>query len=374
MIQKISFKNYNFKLLFTVIIAILVGLLMVNSANSTYTQKNFYGICIAISLMVIVSFIDYRKYLNYYWILYIINLLLLSATRVPFLGRSSNGATRWIRVLGFNFQPSELSKLILIIFVAAYIYKNQDNLNTFKTLFKLAILLAFPLFLVVIQPDLSTTIVTFLILIVIIFVGGLSIKLIAIAGGITLPLSFVLIWYIQQPWQILLKPWQQRRVLSFLNPSKYISTESYQQINALLAIGSGKIYGNGLNNNLASSVKNGNYIPEPQTDFIFAIVGEDTGFIGTILTLLILFLIVILLINIARKTNDIYGKLICIGACSYVGLQTFINVGVVTMILPNTGLPLPFISYGLTSLFVSCILMGVCLNISRQTFKYYYRR
>lgn len=373
---KISLKGYNFKLIIFVLIALFIGALMVNSANSSYTEKNIIGIFMAIIIMILVSFIDYRKYLNYYWILYIINIVLLVSTKIPHIGYSSTGggATRWIKLFGFVFQPSELSKLILIIFVAAYIYKRQDNFNTFTNIIQLIVLLLIPLGLVVTQPDLSTTIVTFMILFVIVFVGGLSIKLIIYVSSIMVPISVALLWYIQQPWQILLKPWQQRRVLSFISPSKYISTESYQQINATLAIGSGRFYGNGLNNTLPSSVKNGHYIPEPQTDFIFSIVGEDLGFIGSILVILVIFIIMYLLFNIAKRSNDVFGKLIAVGVASYIGLQTFINIGVVTMVLPNTGLPLPFISYGLTSLFVSCIMIGVCLNISKQSNTKYYRR
>lgn len=362
----INIKKYNINLIIFVIIAISFGILAVNSANSTFTKKHLIGAAIAIFIMFFVACIDYRKYLNYEWFLYIINLILLISVKLPFISHSANGATRWIKVLGIQVQPSELSKVILILFVAAYIYKRQENFNTFKNLALLAILLALPLALVVTQPDLSTTVLTFLVLLGVIFIGGLSLKLILTAVAILIPTGIAFIWYIQQPWQKLLQPWQQRRVLSFIHPSEYLMTESYQQYNATLAIGSGKLYGNGLNNNLVSSVKNGNYLPEPQTDFIFAIIGEDLGFIGTVFTILILLIIILILLRIASKVTDAFAKLIVIGVACYVAFQTFINIGVVTMLLPNTGLPLPFISYGLTSLIVTCIMMGIVLNISKQ--------
>lgn len=362
----INIKKYNINLIIFIIIAICFGILAVNSANATFTKKHLFGAVIAIFMMFFVACIDYRKYLNYEWLLYIINLILLISVKLPFINHTANGATRWIKVLGIQVQPSELSKIILILFVATYIYKRQENFNTFKNLSLLAILLALPLALVVTQPDLSTTILTFLVLLGVIFIGGLSIKLILISITILIPTGIAFIWYIQQPWQKLLQPWQQRRVLSFIHPSEYLMTESYQQYNATLAIGSGKLYGNGLNNNLVSSVKNGNYLPEPQTDFIFAIIGEDLGFIGTIFTILILLIIILILLRIASKVTDTFARLIVIGVACYVAFQTFINIGVVTMLLPNTGLPLPFISYGLTSLIVTCIMMGIVLNISKQ--------
>ncbi|MDO5695284.1 MAG: FtsW/RodA/SpoVE family cell cycle protein [Eubacteriales bacterium] len=366
MFKKFHIRQYNLRLLLMVTVAIVFGIIMVNSANPSFTKKNIIGATLAICVMLAVTLIDYRRLARFSWLFYVMNLLILLLVRIPGIGYNINGATRWIRFGGIQFQPSEFSKVFLIIFVAAYISERANRLNTIRTLGTLALLMIPPLVLIKSQPDLSTTLIIAFIMIAIVFLGGLSMKLIAIVSAILVPTTIGLLWYIRQPWQKLLHGWQQRRVLSFFRPQDYLSAESYQQLNSMLAIGSGKLWGNGLNNDLPSSVKNANYLPEPQTDFIFAIIGEDLGFAGTVFTIIILLIIVYLLFGIARRTESLFGRLLAGGTACYIGLQTFVNIGVVTLLLPNTGLPLPFISYGLTSLFSSCILIGICLNIDRQ--------
>lgn len=189
MINKLKIGRYNLILFILVIISIVFGILVVNSANSAFTKKNIFGAILAITIMIALSFIDYRKYLNYDWILYIINLLVLIAVKLPYIGHVNNNARRWINLGITQIQPSEISKLVLIIFVASYIHKHKDYLNTFATLFKLAVLIAVPLALIVTQPDLSTTVLTTLVLFTVIFVGGLSLKLIAIVSSLLIPLS-----------------------------------------------------------------------------------------------------------------------------------------------------------------------------------------
>lgn len=371
MINRLKLRLFNIQLLIITIFLMLIGVLAVNSANNSFTRKNIFGFILGIFVIFLFSRIDYRKYLNYDWLLYIINLVLLIMVKLPIIGHTSNSARRWIKLFGIQIQPSELSKILLILFVAAFVHKHHEHLNTIRYLFIIAIMLAIPLALVVTQPDLSTTLLTSIVLFTILFIGGLSIKLIIFGLISIVPTFIIFLWYVQQPWQKLLRPFQQRRVLSFLYPSKFSSTESYQQLNSILAIGSGKLLGNGLNNHLPSAVKNGNYIPFPQTDFIFAIIGEDLGFVGTALTIILLFSMVIILYVFSMRVTDMFARLILVGIASYIGFQTFINIGVVTMILPNTGLPLPFISYGLTSLMTSCIMIGIVMNISRSKIEMY---
>jgi len=180
----------------------------------------------------------------------------------------------------------------------------------------------------------------------------------------------IFIGIVIQPDQKLIHEYQQKRILAFLNPEEYASDEAFQQNNSVMAIGSGQLNGKGLDNNTTTSVKNGNFISEPQTDFIFAIVGEELGFIGGCIVIALLLLIVIQCILVGVRAQNLAGKLICCGIGGLIGFQSFINIGVATKLLPNTGVPLPFVSYGLTSLVSLYIGIGFVLNVGLQPKKY----
>ena len=185
-----------------------------------------------------------------------------------------------------------------------------------------------------------------------------------------MPVTVIFLSIVVQPNQIILKDYQQKRILAFLEPEKYASDEGYQQKNSVMAIGSGQLTGKGLNNNTTTSVKNGNFILEPQTDFIFAIIGEELGFMGSCIVIALLLLIVIQCILIGTRSQNLTGKIICCGIGGLIGIQSFINIGVATQLLPNTGVPLPFVSYGLTSLVSLYIGIGLVLNVGLQPKKY----
>ena len=164
--------------------------------------------------------------------------------------------------------------------------------------------------------------------------------------------------------------YQQNRILAWLEPEKYESDEAYQQLNSVMAIGSGQLTGKGYNSDATTSVKNGNFILEPQTDFIFAIIGEELGFVGCCSVIILLLLIVISCISVGMRTKDISGKLICSGVAALIGIQSFINISVATMLFPNTGISLPFVSYGQTSVVCFYIGIGLVLNAGLQQNKY----
>ena len=241
-----------------------------------------------------------------------------------------------------------------------------------KVLLKLALLCALPLFLVVIEPNLSTTLDITFILLSVIFVGGFSMALIKkwlkIIIPVMIPLGFLFIWYIQTPNQILLHDYQVTRIMTFLEPSKYSSTSAYQQDNSVMAIGSGKLYGKGLNNNTIAdvTVADTGFVSEQQTDFIFSVVGEETGFVGSVIVIALLAIIMIECFKTAYVAKNMSGRLIAVGMAALIGFQSFINIGVATELLPNTGLPLPFVSYGLTSLLSYMAGIGIVLNIGLQ--------
>ena len=363
-------KNYRFGLVALVLVLSIIGILVVGSANESYQNKQIFGVVIGLVVMAIVSLIDYVWIANFYWILYGMSVFMLAIVLIPGIGVYVNGARRWIN-LGFtNFQPSELAKILLIIFFAKFIMKHEEDLSEKQTILKAVILIAIPLALIYKEPNLSTTICTATLFCFLMYVGGLSYRFIGTVLLITVPVAVIFLSIVVQPNQKLLDNYQQKRILAWLEPEKYASDEAYQQINSVMAIGSGQLTGKGLNNNTTTSVKNGNFILEPQTDFIFAIVGEELGFLGCCLIIALLLLIVIDCILIGIHAQDTAGKVICCGVGSLIGIQTFINVAVATQIFPNTGIPLPFVSYGLTSLVSLYLGIGLVLNIGLQPKKY----
>ena len=361
-------KDYKFNLVVLVIALSILGVLAVGSAKEVYQSRQIVGMFIGIIAMVIVSLIDYVWVLNFYWLIYGFVVLILGAVLV--IGDKVNGATRWID-LGFTtFQPSELAKILLILFFAKFIMMHAEDINDKVTLIKYAILSAIPLALIIVEPNLSTTICTALVICLMIYIGGLSYKFIGTVLLILVPVAILFLSIVVQPDQKLLKDYQQKRILAFLEPEKYESDEAYQQKNSVMAIGSGQLTGKGLNNNTTTSVKNGNFISEPQTDFIFAIVGEELGFVGSCIVVALLLLIVIQCILVGIRSQDLAGRIICCGVGGLIGFQSFINIGVASKLLPNTGVPLPFVSYGLTSLVSLYVGIGFVLNVGLQPKKY----
>ena len=361
-------KDYNFTLVILVFALSILGILVIGSAKESYQGKQIIGLILGIIIMVIVSLIDYVWILNFYVFLYAFAILSLGAVLV--IGEEVNGATRWID-LGFTtFQPSELAKILLILFFAKFLMDHEEDVSDKMTIIKYAILSAIPLALIVVEPNLSTTICTALVICLMIYIAGLSYKFIGTVLLILIPITVIFLGIVVQPDQKLLKDYQQKRILAFLEPEKYASDEAYQTKNSIMAIGSGQLTGKGLDNNTTTSVKNGNFILEPQTDFIFAIVGEELGFIGSSIVIALLLLIVIQCILIGLRSQDLAGRIIGCGVGGLIGFQSFINIGVTTRIIPNTGVPLPFVSYGLTSLVSLYIGIGFVLNVGLQPKKY----
>lgn len=367
-LKRYHIRDYKFNIVCTVMILTIFGIILVGSAKASLQGKQILGMGIGLVMMTAVSLVDYHFIMKFNWILYGLNIVLL--VMVKFLGKEVNGATRWVEIAGIQFQPSELTKIILILFFAAYFMKHQENLNKPFTLIKCVVLFAMPLFLVYKQPDLSTSITLAMLFAAMIFVGGLSYKYIVGILAVCVPLVAVFMLLILQPDQKILDEYQYNRIMAWIQPEKYADTTAYQQNNSITAIGSGRLSGKGLNNNVVGSVKNGNFLSEPQTDFIFAIAGEETGFIGCCFIIAMLLLLIIQCLVTARDARDTGGVVIAAGMAALIGFQSFFNIGVSTGVLPNTGLPLPFISYGLTSLVSLYIGIGLVLNVGLHRDRY----
>lgn len=369
MLKRYKLKDYNFKLILMLILLSGIGVLLVGSAEPSLQKKQFIGVLAGIVLMVLVSLMDYSWLLNFYWIIYVVNLILLIA--VIFMGASKKGASRWIQIGSFQFQPTEICKILLIMFFAMFLMKHEEDLNRFKTLIKVLFLAVVPLVLVFQQPDLKNTITITIILCILLYIAGLSYKIIGGTIMVLVPLLIVLLLLITQTNIPIIRSYQKNRIMAelFSEDDEY-SEDRIQQDNSITAIGSGQLTGKGLNNNKVSSANKGNFVAESQNDFIFAVAGEELGFVGSCFILLLLFGIILECIRMGTHAKDLSGTLICCGVAAVVAIQSFINIAVATGLIPNTGTPLPFVSYGLTSLWSLFIGMGLVLNIGLQNKKY----
>ena len=364
MIKHYRIRDYDFKLIFFVVALTIIGIMAIGSAKESVQTRQIAGFVFGLFLMFVLSLFDYSVILRFYWLLYIANIVLLIL--VSEMGETKNNAQRWLNIFGIQFQPSETAKILLILFFAQLIMRHQDKMGKLKFIMACTAMFAVPLWLIYDQPDLSTSIMVVILFCVIMFVGGLHWKYIITVLAIASPAFIILLSIVLQPDQELVKPYQQRRILAWIDPEEYADTEAYQQLNSEMAIGSGQLYGKGYKTNEISSVKNGNFIAEPQTDFIYAVIGEEFGFVGGCSVIVLLIFISIECIMVARRAKDLAGTIIASGIGTLIGFQGIINIAVATRVIPNTGIPLPFVSYGLTSLVSSYIGIGFVLNVRLQ--------
>ena len=304
-------------------------------------------------MMWVISNIDYRFYQKYYKLAYIVAFILLLA--VPFIGRTINGAKRWIYVTDtLSFQPSEMAKLLMIIFYAGILVKNRDELNKYgKGFFKHIIMVAPIIVLLLIEPHFSASMIIIGIVAIMMIVAGCKFWHFLVSGLVVGVPGIIGL--------ILLEPYRLQRVTTFLNPWSDPTGDGWQVIQSLYAIGSGGLFGAGLGESKQKYL----YIPEPHNDFIFSILAEELGFIGCAVVIILFAIFIWRGILIAMKSPDMFGSLIAIGITAQVAIQVIINIAVVTSSMPATGMPLPFFSYGGTSLFILLCEMGVLLNISK---------
>lgn len=366
-LKSYNYRHINVRLLIWMYALLILGLNVITSAteSSSYEAKQLFGIIVGSVVMFTLMFFDYHFVLKFYWLIYLFNLGLLLAVKL--FGEDHKGAQRWLEIGPIQIQPSEFCKIFLVLFFAKLLLKYKSKLNTPKILLLFVLTFVIPLFLVLKQPDLSTSIVICVSFCVIMYIGGISYKIIAGLFAAAVPVVVVLIYLLMQPDQTILDEYQYNRLIGFYDEDNEIAEAiNYQQTNSLMAIGSGGLWGKGLNNDREDSVKNGNYISEAQTDFIFTIVGEELGFVGTMTVIVLILLVVIECFYMGAHAPDMGGRIICCGVGGIIAFQSFVNMGVATRLLPNTGLPLPFVSYGLSSLLSLMIGMGVVMNVGLQ--------
>lgn len=349
----------------------LLGVMVVRSAtnmDNDIVTRQIIGSVAGFIMCMVISFINYKFLLKISGPIYIAILGILAA--VLAWGAAHHGAGRWITVpvLG-QIQPAEFAKPALIICFSAFFYRNEYSLNEPKTFFTACAMFGIPAVLIFLEPNLSMTIIFLVIFACMIFAAGLSGKLIGMAGGIgAFFLSVIYFLFSTGRYEAIpfIKDYQKQRILSFISPEEHSDT-ILQQANSVLAIGSGGFFGKGLYNTDISSLKAGNFLIEEETDFIFAVIGEELGFRGSVFIILLYFLLILVILGVAGRAQDVAGTCICVGVAAWIGFQTFTNIAVATNLFPNTGVTLPFFSKGVSSLASLYMGLGLVLNVGLQT-------
>lgn len=362
-------RNFNIRLLCYVVVLNIIGILVIGSASNgdpAYMRKQILGAILGVFVAVVLGFMDYHQLLKTYGLVYIGSVVLLTA--VLLVGDSGGGARRWVELpmIG-RFQPSEFAKIGMVLFFAWFFDKNQEKINRPAVVAMAVALFATLLVLILAEPDLSTSVICVFIFACMIYTAGISYRWIFGTIGVMIPLAMGFLYLLQYDMVPFLRGYQANRILAWIgNGSEQFADANRQQQNSIMAIGSGMLNGKGLNNNTLASVKNGNFLSEEHTDFIFAVIGEELGFKGSILVIALYALIVLECIFLAQRSKDMAGRLICVGIASLLCVQSFTNIAVATGLFPNTGLPLPFISYGVSSLFSLYAGIGLVLNVGLQ--------
>ncbi|MBB6217006.1 cell division protein FtsW [Anaerosolibacter carboniphilus] len=356
-------KPSDFTLMITVLILVVIGIIMVFSASYAYAyfrlgdgyhflKRDLLWAVVGLCGMLATMNFDYWRYKKIAPLGFILSLVLLILVLTP-LGIEYNGAKRWLGVGGFTVMPSEIAKICSIFFVAASLSNRPEKIKNFlKGVVPYLGIIGLYFGLIILQPNLSTAVTISAIIVSMMFVTGMRWGHLAFMGGGGVGLLVVM---------ILAEPYRMRRLTGFLDPFADARDTGYQVIQSLLALGSGGLFGVGL----GKSIQKYLYIPEPQNDFIFAIIGEELGFIGCVAVIILYLLLIWRGVRIAINAPDLFSCLIATGITAMVAVQVIINIAVATSSMPVTGIPLPFISWGGTSLAIFMTAIGVMLNISR---------
>ena len=369
-----DFKQYDLRLLFLMIILNTVGIFIVRSAISAESFKDplvvrqILGSFVGLSMCIGISLFDYRKLCKFSPYIYAASILLLAGVRI-YGTASGHGAMRWITVpvLG-KIQPAEFVKVALILFFAEYLQKTKEDINTAHGLLLEGLYLLLPVGLVLIQPNLSTAIIMTVIVFAMTYASPLKLRFVMVFLGMAAVVLLLLFYlfssglYDKIP---ILQGYQVQRILTFLKPDENSSGYA-QQMYSIMAIGSGMFKGKGLFNHSIFSVKNVNFLVEEDNDFIFAVIGEELGFRGSIIIIILFLLIIIECLIIAYRAKTLSGRLICVGVMAWIGFQTYTNIAVATGLFPNTGITLPFFSRGVSSLLSVYFGFGIVLNVALQ--------
>ena len=359
----LSFRDFDWALLGLVLLLCSMSVLEVHSATvhtkfASFGTKQILFIAAGLVGMFVLAKIDYHRLID--WSPWFYGIFVVSLVAVKVIGHKALGARRWIGVGPIQFQPSEWVKLVLILAMARYIANIGGRNLTWTEIFKAFGMVGVPMLLVLVQPDLGTTLTYAPILVAGLFLGGINLRqsLILITVGV------VLVGGVWSSGKIL-KPYQKARLTSFINPGNDPRGSGYQVLQSEIAVGSGGVWGKGLEKGTQTQ---GYFLPIPYTDFIFAAFSEEHGFVGAFFILLLYFLILMRLIQNAQTAADLPGSLIIMGLVAVLTFQIAVNVGMVIGLMPVTGIPLPLMSYGGSSVLFSFLALGVAMNVRMRRF------
>lgn len=348
-----------------VLILVGFGALMVYSASFYsadyhYGNKYFFlfkqilGIVPGIVGLFVFMFIDYHILQKLKWWIVGVAYVLLILVFIPGIGVESFGAKRWLSILGFSIQPSEIAKFALVIFTASYMSDNHDKVKTFKGLLPVLVIAGTFALLIMLEPSMSVTMCLAFVTLFMLIIGGMSKKHTLM---FSIPAAAIV------PVLILIEPYRLKRLMAFIDPWASPQGEGFQLIQSLYSLGDGGWFGVGLFNSRQKFL----FLPFAESDFILSIIGEEIGFVGVVLLCLVYLALIFSLIKIALNAKDRFGAMLACGVAFVIGVQTLLNIAVVTGSIPPTGLPLPFISSGGTSVMVFMAAIGICLNINKQS-------
>jgi rod shape determining protein RodA len=369
MARKAPIRHIDFSLIFSMVCLAIFGAVMIFSASSskleeagadpaTYVKRQIAYIVAGVAVLLFVILFDYRHIRGLAGLLFGGTLAALTLVLTP-LGTVSNGAQRWIDLGFFQMQPSEIAKVVVIVTLAAYLSERRGEVRGLDVLVCATIVMA-PAFLIYLEPDLGTMMVFFALLAALLLVGGARIRhFLAMAGLGLLGILVVLQAGLLQQYQI-------DRITAFLDPNPDVRSEAYNLTQSKIAIGSGGLRGKGLGGESTQTTLD--FVPEQHTDFIFTAVGEQLGFLGSATLLCLFALLIWRALRIASMARDLFGMMLASGIAALWAFQLFVNVGMTMGIMPITGIPLPFISFGGSSLLTNFIAVGLLLNIHMRRF------
>jgi cell division protein FtsW len=352
------------KLLFTaMLLLVCTSVVMVYSASAvwsldktndaySYLFKQLTFALLGLCLVPFIMRIDYRTYRQPVFIWTSLAIVGLALVAVLF-GRPINGATRWLNIAGLGIQPSELAKIVVIVFVAALLERRMERINEPAALLPIGLVLGAVVGLILVQPDLGTSFAVATIVAVMIFAAGISYRYVLGMFLAALPTFYFVVWRVD---------YRKRRVFSFLDPMADPLGDGYQTLQSMIAVGTGGIFGRGLMDGVQKLL----YLPEPHNDFIFAVIGEELGLIGATVVLACFCVITWRGLRTSMRAPDRFGAFLALGLTVMVAFQAFFNMSVVLALLPTKGIPLPLVSYGGSSLLINLIGMGILLNVSQQ--------
>ncbi len=357
--------RFNFALFYLMLILSVLGCVFVYSASFysaglTYGDKFFFfkkqifGVAVGLACYVFFSFFNYHLLEKIKWVIVAVSIILLALVFVPGIGLTNYGATRWINLRFITFQPSEIAKLAFIIFSASLLSKSSEKIKTFKGMHQILVVGGIFCMLIILEPNMSITMCMALLVVAMLFVGGARFKHFAI---LAVPAVLLVVGL------ILIEPYRLKRLIAFSDPFASSKNEGFQLVQSLLGISLGGAFGSGIFNSRQKYL----FLPFAESDFIFTIIAEETGFVGACFVLTLFVLLFVCIIKVAKNAPDKFGCLLSSGIGILILIQVFLNIAVVTGLVPPTGLPLPFISAGSTSIMIFMSMIGIVQNIHRQS-------